>query len=84
MLLAEYLQPLNIEIGELADAMGVHRNSLSRIVHDKGPLTAPMAIRLATALGDAAGRILCTVTDTNNCHIRVMDHIINVVFLEGH
>jgi len=52
MLKAEFLTPLNIEISELATAMGVHRNSLSRIVHDKGVLTAPMAIRLAVALGN--------------------------------
>ncbi len=41
-----------MSISELADAMGVHRNSLSRIVHDKGVLTAPMAIKLAAALGN--------------------------------
>ena len=51
MLVTEFLEPMNIEISELADAMGVHRNSLSRIVHDKGTLTAPMAIKLAAALG---------------------------------
>lgn len=48
----EFLEPLQIEIGELADAMSVHRNTLSRIVHDKGALTAPMAIKLAAALGN--------------------------------
>ena len=52
MLLTEFLKPMNIEINELADAMGVHRNSLSRIVHNKGTLTAPMAIKLAGALGN--------------------------------
>ncbi|MGM0563075.1 MAG: HigA family addiction module antitoxin [Pseudomonadota bacterium] len=52
MLVAEFLDPMGIEIAELADAMGVHRNTLSRIVHDKGTLTAPMAIKLATALGN--------------------------------
>ena len=52
MLVTEFLEPMNIEISELADAMGVHRNSLSRIVHDKGTLTAPMAIKLAAALGN--------------------------------
>jgi addiction module HigA family antidote len=51
MLATEFLEPLDIEIGQLADAMGVHRNSLSRIVHDKGPLTPLMAIKLAAALG---------------------------------
>lgn len=52
MLTLEFLQPLNIDIKELAEAMGVHRNTLSRIVNDKGVLTAPMAIKLATALGN--------------------------------
>ncbi len=52
MLMSEFLDPMGIEIGELANAMGVHRNTVSRIVHDKGPLTAPMAIKLATALGN--------------------------------
>jgi addiction module HigA family antidote len=52
MLVTEFLEPMNIEISELAEAMGVHRNTLSRIVHDKGTLTAPMAIKLAAALGN--------------------------------
>lgn len=52
MLSTEFLDPMNIEISELAEAMGVHRNTLSRIVHDKGVLTAPMAIKLAAALGN--------------------------------
>lgn len=52
MLQIEFLEPMGIEINSLAEAMGVHRNSVSRIVHDKGVLTAPMAIKLATALGN--------------------------------
>jgi addiction module HigA family antidote len=52
ILVTEFLEPMNIEINELADAMGVHRNTLSRIVHDKGALTAPMAIKLGAALGN--------------------------------
>ena len=50
MLMIEFLEPMHIEIRELAEAMGVHRNTLSRLVHDKGVLTAPMAIKLAAAL----------------------------------
>lgn len=53
LLVTEFLDPMGIEINELADAMGVHRNSISRLVHDKGALTAPMAIKLATALGNS-------------------------------
>lgn len=52
MLQIEFLEPMAIEINTLAEAMGVHRNSVSRIVHDKGVLTAPMAIKLAKALGN--------------------------------
>lgn len=52
ILTLEFLEPLGIEISQLSDAMGVHRNSLSRIVNDKGTLTAPMAIKLAAALGN--------------------------------
>jgi len=52
MLMTEFLEPMDIAISELADAMGVHRNTLSRIVHDKGVLSAPMAIKLAAALGN--------------------------------
>ena len=44
---------MGIEIKELADAMGVHRNSISRLGPDKGSLTAPMAIKLAAALGNS-------------------------------
>ncbi|MBI6550442.1 HigA family addiction module antitoxin [Xenorhabdus lircayensis] len=54
ILVSEFLEPLGIEINTLADAMGVHRNSLSRLVHDKGTLTAPMAIKLGVALGNTA------------------------------
>ncbi|MBV6304072.1 HigA family addiction module antidote protein [Candidimonas humi] len=51
ILVDEFLEPRGIEISELADAMGVHRNSVSRLVNDHGVLTAPMAIKLAAALG---------------------------------
>ncbi|AOM39463.1 addiction module antidote protein, HigA family [Xenorhabdus hominickii] len=54
ILISEFLEPLGIEINVLADAMGVHRNSLSRLIHDKGTLTAPMAIKLGATLGNTA------------------------------
>ena len=52
MLITEFLEPMNVSIRELAEAMGVHRNTLSRIAHDKGVLIAPMAIKLAAAFGN--------------------------------
>ena len=51
MLHHEFLDPMNIEHAVLADAMGVHRNTISRLVNDKGRLSSEMAIRLAAALG---------------------------------
>lgn len=52
MLVTEFLEPMSVDISELAGAMGVHRNTLSRIVNDKGSLTVPMAVKLAGALGN--------------------------------
>lgn len=52
MLKEEFLMPLNIKANQLADAMGVHRNTVSNIINDKGVLTAPNAIKLAAALGN--------------------------------
>ena len=52
MLHAEFLDPMGLRVGELAEAMNVHRNSLSRIINDKGALTASMAFKLAKALGN--------------------------------
>lgn len=44
MLADEFLDPLGIEINELAQAMGVHRNSPSRTVHDKGAPSRPRRV----------------------------------------
>lgn len=52
MLITEFLDPMDIKVEELASAMGVHRNTLSRIINNKGKLTAPIALKLAAALGN--------------------------------
>jgi len=49
VLATEFLELMNIEVSELAEAMGVRRNTLSRIVHDKRALPTPMAAKLAAA-----------------------------------
>ena len=51
MLIKEFIEPMGISINDLADAMGVHRNTLSRIVHERGKLTVSVAVKLAAALG---------------------------------
>lgn len=52
MLRIEFIEPLDIRIIDLADAMGVHRNTVSNLLHDKCVLTAPLAMKLAAALGN--------------------------------
>jgi len=51
MLKLEFLEPMGISSKTLADAMGVHRNTVSNLVNG-GALTAPIAIKLAAALGN--------------------------------
>ena len=51
MLKLEFLEPLDITSKVLAEAMGVHRNTISSLLNG-GILTAPVAIKLAAALGN--------------------------------
>lgn len=51
MLKVEFLEPLDITSKVLAEAMGVHRNTISSLLNG-GILTAPVAIKLAAALGN--------------------------------
>ncbi|MDF4896831.1 HigA family addiction module antitoxin [Vibrio parahaemolyticus] len=51
MLKLEFLEPMEITSKTLADAMGVHRNTISNLING-GTLTAPLAIKLAAALGN--------------------------------
>ncbi|EOX3121095.1 HigA family addiction module antitoxin [Vibrio cholerae] len=51
MLKVEFLEPMGITSKALAEAMGVHRNTVSNLING-GMLTAPVAIKLAAALGN--------------------------------
>ena len=51
MLKVEFLEPLDITSKVLAEAIGVHRNTISSLLNG-GILTAPVAIKLAAALGN--------------------------------
>lgn len=46
-----WLDPMGVSITEAAQAMGVSRKNLSKIVNGKGRVTSEMAIRLSMALG---------------------------------
>jgi len=54
MLRLEFLEPMDIGINDLAKAMDVHRNTVSRLVNNKGALTASMAAKLAAVFGNTA------------------------------
>jgi antitoxin HigA-1 len=44
---------MNITITDAAEAMGVSRKTLSKIVNGKGSVTPEMAVRLSIALGSS-------------------------------
>ncbi|WP_211272718.1 HigA family addiction module antitoxin [Haemophilus paracuniculus] len=49
ILQAEFLEPLNLKIGELAEILDVHRNTASAIINNNTRLTPEMALKLAKA-----------------------------------
>ncbi len=46
-----WLDPMDISITDAAEAMGVSRKTLSKIINSKGRITPEMAIRLSVTLG---------------------------------
>lgn len=49
ILQAEFLEPLNLKIGDLAEILGVHRNTASSIVNNSCRISPEMACKLAKA-----------------------------------
>lgn len=50
----QYLEPLSLTIAELAKVLGVSRQTLSKIVHERGAISADMALRLSQAFSTSA------------------------------
>ena len=48
-----WLDPMNISITDAAQAMGVSRKTLSKIVNGRGRVTPDIAIRLSISLGSS-------------------------------
>ncbi|MCX6048216.1 MAG: HigA family addiction module antitoxin [Chloroflexi bacterium] len=48
-----WLNPMGVNITQAAQALGVSRKTLSKIVNGKGRVTPEMAIRLSIALGSS-------------------------------
>lgn len=45
----QYLEPLTLSVTQVAEALGVSRKTLSKIINERGPVTPDMALRLARA-----------------------------------
>ncbi|MBE2899217.1 HigA family addiction module antidote protein [Pasteurellaceae bacterium 20609_3] len=50
----EFLLPLDLKIGDLAEVLDVHRNTASSLVNDASRLSLEMAVKLAKAFGTSA------------------------------
>ncbi len=48
-----WLEPMDVSISDAADAMGVSRKTLSKIVNGHGRVTPEIALRLSIALGSS-------------------------------
>ncbi len=46
-----YLEPLNITVSAAADALGISRKTLSKIINENGSVTPDIAMRLSKAFG---------------------------------
>ena len=46
-----HMEPLSLSVTELAKALGVSRKTVSKIVNERGAVTAEMALRLSRAFG---------------------------------
>ena len=45
----QYLEPLALSVTDVAESTGVSRKTLSKIINERGAITAEMALRLARA-----------------------------------
>ena len=50
----QYLEPLSVSVSELARVLRVSRKTVSKIVNERGSISADMALRLAQAFKTSA------------------------------
>ncbi|MDH2923951.1 addiction module HigA family antidote [Nicoletella semolina] len=51
ILLEEFLEPLNLKIGDLAQILDVHRNTASSLINNNTRISLEMAVKLSKAFG---------------------------------
>ena len=49
ILCRQYLEPLDLTVSELAKILGVSRKTVSKIINERGSISADMALRLSRA-----------------------------------
>ena len=49
ILCRQYLEPLGLSVSELAEILGVSRKTVSKIINERGSISADMALRLSKA-----------------------------------
>ena len=49
ILYRQYLEPLGLTVSELAKILGVSRKTVSKIINERGSISADMALRLSRA-----------------------------------
>jgi len=49
-----WLEPMDITISHAAQALGISRKTLSKLINKRGSVTPEMAVRLSLALGTSA------------------------------
>jgi addiction module HigA family antidote len=54
ILVEEFLQPMGVTQGALAEALGVPRKHVNELCNDKRSITVPTALMLARAFGNSA------------------------------
>jgi len=54
MLTEEFMEPMNINQGQLAEALGVARKTVNELCNNKTSITADTALMLATVFGNTA------------------------------
>ena len=54
MLTEEFMEPMDINQGDLAEALGVSRKTVNELCNDKTSVTADTALMLSTVFGNSA------------------------------
>ncbi len=64
----DYLEPLGLSISQVALALGISRQKLSNLIHEKGSISPDMALRLSCAFDTSPELWMRLQENYNLCH----------------